>query len=75
MSTNPARILKLENGLRAGNPADITIIDPEKLYTIDAESFNSLSRNTPFNDREVKGKAELTMVGGKIVFEDKNKKA
>jgi dihydroorotase len=70
MSTNPARILKLENGLRAGNPADITIIDPDKSHTIDADSFRSLSRNTPFNGREVKGKATLTMVSGKIVFED-----
>jgi len=75
MSTNPARILKLENGLRAGNPADITIIDPDELFTIDAKNFYSLSRNTPFNGREVKGKAVLTMVGGKIVFEDKNKKS
>jgi len=72
MSTNPARILKLETGLSAGNPADITIIDPDKPYAIDADSFKSLSRNTPFNGREVKGKVVLTMVGGKIVFEDKN---
>ncbi|MBT8351335.1 MAG: dihydroorotase [Deltaproteobacteria bacterium] len=72
MSTNPARILKLETGLRPGNPADITIIDPDKPYSIDANRFNSLSRNTPFNGREVKGRAILTMVGGKIVFEDKN---
>ena len=72
MSTNPARILKLENGLIAGNPADITIIDPDTSYTIDADSFNSLSRNTPFNGRKVKGKVVLTMVGGKIVFEDRN---
>jgi len=73
MSTNPARILNLENGIRAGNSADITIIDPDRLYTIDAENFNSLSRNTPFNGREVKGKVVLTMVGGKIVFEDQKK--
>ena len=72
MSTNPARILKFENGLSPGNPADITIIDPDTSYTIDADSFKSLSRNTPFNGRKVKGKAILTMVGGKIVFEDKN---
>jgi len=70
MSTNPARILKLENGLSEGNPADITIIDPGKSYTIDADSFRSLSRNTPFNGKEVKGITVLTMVGGKIVFED-----
>ncbi|MDY6790878.1 MAG: dihydroorotase [Thermodesulfobacteriota bacterium] len=72
MSTHPARIVNLENGIREGNSADITIIDPDRLYTIDAESFHSLSRNTPFSGREVKGKAVLTMVGGKVVFEEPN---
>jgi len=70
MSTNPGRILKFENGLKKGNPADITIIDPDNLYKIDAKNFYTLSRNTPFNGMEVKGKAVLTMVGGKVVFED-----
>jgi dihydroorotase len=72
MSTNPSRILKLKSGLKKGNPADITIIDPEEVYTINADNFKSLSRNTPFGGREVKGKVVLTMVDGKIVFEDKN---
>lgn len=70
MSTNPARILGLENGLKTGRAADITIIDPEISYRIDADRFQSLSRNTPFNGWNVKGKAVLTMVGGKIVYQD-----
>jgi len=70
MSTNPARILGLENGLKIGRAADITIIDPEISYRIDAGRFQSLSRNTPFNGWNVKGKAVLTMVGGKIVYQD-----
>jgi dihydroorotase len=70
MSTNPARILGLENGLHIGRAADITIIDPEISYCIDAERFQSLSRNTPFDGWNVKGKAVLTMVGGKIVYQD-----
>lgn len=70
MSTNPARILGLENGLKTGRAADITIIDPEMSYRIDADRFQSLSRNTPFNGWNVKGKAVLTMVGGKIVYQD-----
>ncbi len=72
MSTNPARILRIENGLTVGNSADITIIDPDRSYIVDVESFRSISRNTPFNGLEVKGKAILTMVGGKIVFDEKN---
>lgn len=70
MSTNPARILGLETGLTVGRPADITIVDPERSYRVDADNFQSLSRNTPFDGREMKGKAVLTMVGGEVVFYD-----
>jgi len=70
MSTNPARILGLESGLTVGNPADITIIDPDISYRVDADNFRSLSRNTPFNGWELKGKAVLTVVEGKVVFSD-----
>jgi len=70
MSTNPARILGIETGLLVGRPADITIIDPERSYRVNADSFRSLSRNTPFDGWDMKGKAVLTMVGGKIVYQD-----
>jgi dihydroorotase len=72
MSTNPARIVKLNYvGLKPGNPADLTIIDLEKKFTVDANTFCSKSRNTPFNGWELKGKAVMTVVGGKIVFDDR----
>jgi dihydroorotase len=70
MSTNPARILGIETGLLVGRPADITIIDPERSYHVNADNFRSLSRNTPFDGWDMKGKAVLTMVGGKIVYQD-----
>ena len=69
MSTNPARILGLDLGIKKGRPADITIIDPDISFKIDADSFQSLSRNTPFDGWDMKGKAVLTMVGGKIVYD------
>ena len=70
MSTNPARILGLNIGIIPGRPADITIIDPDLSYKIDSGSFKSLSRNTPFDGWDMKGKAILTMVGGKILFDE-----
>ena len=70
MSTNPARILGIETGLLVGRPADIAIIDPERSYRVNADNFRSLSRNTPFDGWDMKGKAVLTMVGGKIVYQD-----
>jgi len=69
MSTGPARILGLENGIRIGRPADITIIDPDITYKVDATKFQSLSRNSPFEGWQLKGKPVLTMVGGQVVYE------
>jgi dihydroorotase len=70
MSTQPARILGIPCGLRPGMPADITLIDPGLAFTIDASLFRSRSRNSPFVGRPVVGKAVLTMVGGRVVFEE-----
>ncbi len=71
MSVNPARILKLSHiGLKLGNPADVTVVDLEKEFKVDANTFRSKSRNTPFNGWQLKGRAILTMVGGKIVYRE-----
>lgn len=69
MSTNPARILGLESGLRVGRRADITIIDPDVEYTVNSNNFQSLSRNTPFEGWRLKGRAIFTLVGGQVVYE------
>ncbi|MCG6892120.1 MAG: dihydroorotase [Desulfobacteraceae bacterium] len=69
-TVRPAGILGLPCGLAPGSPADITVLDPEKRHTIDASTFRSRSRNTPFDGWECKGKAVLTMVGGRVVYTD-----
>ena len=69
MSTNPARILGLESGLRVGQPADITILDPDLEYTVNSANFQSLSRNTPFEGWQLKGRPLFTLVGGRVVYE------
>ncbi|UCF91520.1 MAG: dihydroorotase, partial [Desulfobacterales bacterium] len=65
MSTNPARILGLARGLRVGLAADLTIIDPAIAFTVDANTFQSRSRNTPFDGWHLRGKPFLTMVAGR----------
>jgi dihydroorotase len=70
MSTAPARILGIPCGLRVGMPADVTLIDPDLEYTIEPSLFRSRSRNSPFLGMKVKGKAVMTIVAGRIVFED-----
>jgi len=67
LSTDPARILKLNKGtLAAGADADITIIDPAQEWTVDATQFKSRSKNTPFNGWKLKGKTVQTIVGGRL---------
>ncbi len=66
MSLNPASILKINRGaLSQGADADITIIDPDLEWTVDAKAFQSRSRNTPFDGWKMKGRAVQALVGGK----------
>jgi dihydroorotase len=71
MSTKPCHILGLDGGtLREGSRADVTVIDPEAVWTVDTSKFRSKGRNTPYNGWTLKGKVVLTICGGRIVFRE-----
>ncbi|MCX6906053.1 MAG: dihydroorotase [Verrucomicrobia bacterium] len=68
----PARLLRLNKGtLRAGTDADITVIDPDLEWTWAVNQTASLSKNSPFYDWPLKGKAVATIVKGKVVWSDR----
>ncbi len=74
MTVNPAKILGLEKkGLVYGAPADLTLIDPNKPNRVMPEQFLSLSRNTPFENREFRGKAVMTIVNGNVLHDELTK--
>lgn len=71
LATNPARILGLKSGtLKKGAAADITIIDPEKKYTITREMLETKSKNSPFVGWNLIGRAVGMFVAGKPVMMD-----
>lgn len=71
MSTKPADILGIDRGhIKAGQAADLTIIDVEKQYVINPADFLSKGRNSPFIGMEVYGSIDYTIVGGKIVWKN-----
>ncbi len=64
-TAGPARLLNLPGGrLAAGGPADITVLDLERSWTVEPNRFLSRSRNTPFGGWTGRGGPVLTLVGG-----------
>ena len=71
LSTGPAQILGVAGGtLAVGAPADLTLIDLNREWTVDVNTFASKSRNCPFDGWTLKGKAVMTIVGGEVVWEE-----
>lgn len=68
LTINPAELCGLEGKgtLAVGSDADVTIIDPDKAWTIDVNDFASKGRNCPFDGWDVKGQAVATIVAGRI---------
>jgi len=75
LSLNPATIFQLPGGrVEVGMDADLTIIDPEKEWTIEERGFFSKSRNSPFVGWKVKGRVDMTLVGGEVIYQQTDQK-
>ncbi len=71
MSLKPSELFELDKGtLKVGKDADVTIIDPNKKWTVDKNQFKSKGKNTPFHGMELTGKAVMTIVNGKVVYDE-----
>lgn len=69
-SYNPAQLLHIDRGtIEEGKVADITIFDPNETYTYTKEMIVSKAKNSPFIGRELKGRVQYTIVGGKVVYQ------
>ena len=68
-TTKPAALLNIGAGtLNAGAVADVTLINPDLEWTVDAKLFETASCNTPFDSWKLKGRAVRTIVGGRTVW-------
>jgi len=70
LSTNPARILKRPGGsLAVGAPADVVVLDPERIWIYDPAKGYSKSRNSPWAGQTLTGRAIATVVRGRLVYD------
>ncbi len=70
MTVNPAALCGLDGQglgqLTAGGPADLTLIDPDCSWTLDAAALAGKSSNTPFLGWKLGARAVVTIVGGRV---------
>ncbi|MCD6569532.1 MAG: dihydroorotase [Deltaproteobacteria bacterium] len=71
VTINPARILGIEGGtISPGSRADITIVDPNAVWTFTEDMIKSKSKNSPFIGNTFKGKVVYTIINGRIVYQE-----
>lgn len=70
MSKNPAEILnfKTKGKIKAGNDADLVIMDINNEYVIEPSEFYSKAKFTPAKGKRVYGNTVSCIVGGNVVF-------
>jgi dihydroorotase len=68
MSATPAALIGSQAGrLSVGAPADLILIDTDEPFVVDKMKLKSRSKNSPFDEARLTGRAVMTMVGGEIV--------
>ena len=74
LTTAPARFLGRHDmgTLREGVPADVTILDPDTEWVVEASRFASKGKNTPLDGLTLKGQVVATIVGGEVEYSTVN---
>jgi dihydroorotase len=69
-STQPARLWDLPAGrIEPGALATLTVIDPQRRWTVSEDELRTKSKNTPLLGMEMTGRAVLTINEGKVVHD------
>ncbi|MCR5841125.1 MAG: dihydroorotase [Bacteroidales bacterium] len=69
LTTGPCNAFRLSGGLRPGEAADLTVIDPDAAWTVDPADFLSLGKATPFAGKAVSSRIVLTLKDGEPVWQ------
>ena len=70
LCTSPGRRFGIGTGIAVGRPADLTVFELDTPYQIDTNTFLSLGKSTPFAGDTVYGRCRMTMVNGRIIWQE-----
>ena len=74
LSWQPARIIGADDRhglpITEGNPANLTVFDPDAEWTVDPSLMHSRSRNTPYAGRRLRGRVRHTILEGEPTLLD-----
>ena len=73
MSTNVAKLFNLypnKGRIGIGADADLALFDPNKVWQVQSEALYTKNKWSPFDQWDLEGKNMMTIVRGKIVYED-----
>ena len=72
LAEKPAEIFSLRDrgGLEQGRKADLTVVDFNRKFKIDASKFFSKAKYSPFDGWEVQGKPVKTFVNGLLIMDE-----
>jgi dihydroorotase (multifunctional complex type) len=72
LAEKPAEIFGLNDRgrLEQGKNADLTVVDFNRQFKIDASKFKSKAKFSPYEGWDVQGKVVKTIVNGQVVFDD-----
>lgn len=70
MSINGRRILGLTgaDGIKAGDKADLTLLDTTSQWSVDPSRFMTAGRSTPYEGMTLTGKPVVTISNGNVAF-------
>ena len=73
LTCEPAKVIGRNDELgtlKAGTPANITILDLEHEWIVNSSNFASKGKNTPYDGDKFKGKVMATIANGRIAYID-----
>ena len=70
MSVNPSKRFGIENEIKDGERASITVFDLDSEYIVNPDEFLSKGRATPFENMKLSAKNLMTICNGELVYKN-----